>query len=77
MDFPIENGGSFHIYVSLPEGMAPIMENEVFNHEMEVPWQPQLWPGSTDFVVLAIVFRAMGAEPHLDVSVHQIVELIR
>ena len=23
MDFPIENGGSFHSYVSLPEGKPP------------------------------------------------------
>ena len=27
VDFPIENGGSFHSYVSLPEGIYPSIQN--------------------------------------------------
>jgi len=29
VEFPIENGGSFHSYVSLPEGNQPLWEDHL------------------------------------------------
>ena len=38
VDFPIENGGSFHSYVSLPEGMMKIHEIWWFMFMIDEIW---------------------------------------
>ena len=43
VDFPIENGGSFHSYVSLPEGTVPTTDVSVGLNQLSIAFLTHIW----------------------------------